>query len=1028
MIADRKNRVLVFWSWNSRLRAEELRRQIDEFAAAGIGGYFLHARGGLKTPYLSAEWMEDVRLAAEYGAERGLDAYLYDEDGWPSGYAGGRVPAQDAAFCQAWMLPVRKSGRELAGDEVLAAFRDGTRAAELRPEMVYDAFVVRRNRSYANLLEPRAVRAFLQSTHEAYARALGDLFGGAIKGIFTDEPQLSNHGFPWYEGLEEAYRAAYGESLYEQLSLLTAGTEGDALRFRYRKLIAEQYAASYSRQIGDWCAAHRLCLTGHMAAEDGPYCQIQSQADVMPHYVHFGMPGIDHLGRRKSSVVLLKQPVSVNGQCGRTDVLSETFGASGHGVKVRDLLDIWAHQAAHGVNVACLHLASYSQLGRRKRDYPPTFSYHLNWFPALRALTEPVAALCDFASRGERVADILVLSPLSAFWMLHKNDGLDARLSEITVHYRTFLENLLAAGLDCDLGDELLMAERAAVEGNALRVGACKYHTVIVPKTVNLCHKTVELLEALAAAGGRLLFVEDLPDHVDGRPDDRLEALFAAGKIQPLCMRPKLMRRQLLSYGVTPAFRLWTEDGTAPLEECVVTLRRECTGTGAGGAAKIVPETGEPEIVAGGADGAAANAERADTLFAFVLNSCRSERRARFSWRDEEYFVRLGAAESVVLLLGERPFVYRPQENRTEPAEREIPCGLRERRRTDWQCERLDENVLVLDRAEAVLDGRSLGTAAVLDQIERVYGALEGEGEVLLRYPFANTGFEGPITLAVEHSADLLFVRLNGSELTRGEGWYYDRELFRYPADRLRPGENVVELRYRVRKGRDQLEEGAFETETNRYFYDTEFENVFVLGDFGVAAETERRRNALGEFILAESFALCPKQEGGAPFYRGRVRWRARIPVPGTEGRGEPQNQPVSSAAAVKQRVTLRLSSTYPVAEVRVNGEEKGFLVGGVGDVTCDVAASCGALDCEVLAYTSDRNLMGPHHYFDLDTEYTGPGIYGGRKGWEDLFNQKTPEALVPDCTRISAYVCNVEELATAIEVFVADDADEETK
>ena len=71
---------------------------------------------------------------------------------------------------------------------------------------------------------------------------------------------------------------------------------------------------------------------------------------------------------------------------------------------------------------------------------------------------------------------------------------------------------------------------------------------------------------------------------------------------------------------------------------------------------------------------------------------------------------------------------------------------------------------------------------------------------------------------------------------------------------------------------------------------------------------------------------------------------------------------------------------------------------------------------------------MGPHHYFDLDTEYTGPGIYGGRKGWEDLFNQKTPEALVPDCTRISAYVCNVEELATAIEVFVADDADEETK
>ena len=42
-----------FWSWNGRLEEEELRRQIRQMKAAGLGGFFMHARVGLNTPYLS---------------------------------------------------------------------------------------------------------------------------------------------------------------------------------------------------------------------------------------------------------------------------------------------------------------------------------------------------------------------------------------------------------------------------------------------------------------------------------------------------------------------------------------------------------------------------------------------------------------------------------------------------------------------------------------------------------------------------------------------------------------------------------------------------------------------------------------------------------------------------------------------------------------------------------------------------------------------------------------------------------------
>lgn len=54
-------RTLPFWSWNDKLEIAELERQIEEMHKAGIGGFFMHARGGLQTPYMGEEWMDAIR-------------------------------------------------------------------------------------------------------------------------------------------------------------------------------------------------------------------------------------------------------------------------------------------------------------------------------------------------------------------------------------------------------------------------------------------------------------------------------------------------------------------------------------------------------------------------------------------------------------------------------------------------------------------------------------------------------------------------------------------------------------------------------------------------------------------------------------------------------------------------------------------------------------------------------------------------------------------------------------------------------
>ncbi|MGI6529234.1 MAG: hypothetical protein ACOX3J_06050 [Clostridia bacterium] len=80
-----------FWSWNGELEKDELVRQVKVMKEMGLGGYFMHSRAGLITEYLGDEWFDLINAVADAGEEEGLESWLYDEDRWPSGSAGGKV-------------------------------------------------------------------------------------------------------------------------------------------------------------------------------------------------------------------------------------------------------------------------------------------------------------------------------------------------------------------------------------------------------------------------------------------------------------------------------------------------------------------------------------------------------------------------------------------------------------------------------------------------------------------------------------------------------------------------------------------------------------------------------------------------------------------------------------------------------------------------------------------------------------------------------------------------------------------------
>ena len=131
----------VFWAWNNVLNEGEIRRQIQGFAQQKIAGFFIHSRCGLKTPYLSEQWFSAVEIAADEAGKQGLEVWLYDEDGWPSGFAGGLVVASDASLC----IQRLRLERSLAACE-------GMRIGHVFAERIMDGKVVHPSRQIAFLL------------------------------------------------------------------------------------------------------------------------------------------------------------------------------------------------------------------------------------------------------------------------------------------------------------------------------------------------------------------------------------------------------------------------------------------------------------------------------------------------------------------------------------------------------------------------------------------------------------------------------------------------------------------------------------------------------------------------------------------------------------------------------------------------------------------------------------------------------------------------------------------------------------
>lgn len=569
-----------FWAWNCKLNKEQLIKQIDQLKEMGMGGAHIHCRTGMATEYLGKEFMELVKACSDKFKEEEMLCWLYDEDRWPSGAAGGIVTKEEkyrARYLVFEPKVLRKESSQYSGNgnkEWKALQKDnrlllGTYEVVLkngcleyykkleedekssRGGKVWEAYLEIagdnpwfNNQAYVNTLDRNAIQKFVEVTHELYYRELGQEFGKSIPGIFTDEPQFrhkENFGFaeedtkvalPYTDDFDETYFKSYGESLLVKLPELfweLPMGEVSVTRYRYHDHISERFSEAFSDTIGEWCDKHGIMLTGHMMEEPTLASQTRALGEAMRSYRSFQLPGIDMLCDYREFTTA-KQAQSASAQYGREGVLSELYGVTNWDFDFRGhkLAGDW--QAALGVTVRVHHLTWVSMEGEAKRDYPASIGYQSPWYREYGMIEDHFSRLNTALTRGKAKVKVGVIHPVESYWLhfgpMEQTSTIRAELED---NFRNITEWLLYGLVDFHYISEALLPELSEMnENKKLKVGEMEYDVILVPGNETLRSSTVDRLEAMKRAGGDVIFLGEPPKLMDAMKSERVIRLSEA--------------------------------------------------------------------------------------------------------------------------------------------------------------------------------------------------------------------------------------------------------------------------------------------------------------------------------------------------------------------------------------------------------------------------------------------------------------------------------------------------------------------
>lgn len=951
---DKEFRTAPLWVWNDKMNHASIDSMLHDFKEKGFGGAFLHPRPGLITEYLSSEWLEMYKYSVTRGKELGLDIWIYDENSYPSGFAGGHVPAQmPESYNQGQglevvtteVLPDSLSDVFLCLMEVEGKYQDITAQIEnyigksghfsIFTKTFYNKSPWYGGFSYVDLLVPGVTQKFIEITMNGYEKEIGDEFGKTVPGIFTDEPEIpTSGGIRWTPDLFKVFQDKWGYDLKVNLpSLYEEVGDWKKIRHNYIETLLQLFIDRWSKPWFNYCEKNNLKWTGHYWEHGWP--SLAQGGDNMAMYAWHQQPGIDMLFNQFDeinpraqfgNIRSVKELRSVANQLGYRRTLCETYGGGGWDVSFKDLKRLGDWTYVLGVNFMNQHLSHSTLKGARKYDYPPVFTYHSPWWPHYKVLNDYFARLSVALSMGEQKNDILIIEPTTTLWNYYSYVKGNETLELIGQDFQSFITNLEKSQVEYDLGSENIIKDRGSVEHGKFVIGKRNYSTVVIPTRVeNIEKSTFELLQEFVRQGGKVLSFSN-PERISGQINQQVADFFDPAKTSVTLLN-KINEEVIKRYFSSSEIKFNEIKGGNLYHH-----RRDYND----GKLLFLVNSSLDDIALGSFKTKGADVLKMDPFTGEVKDF-------PFQVSDRELSVNfeIPAAGSLMLFVSEK-------ENQNTKKTVVYNNKQRIENGSPLEISVLRDNALKIDFCSLFIEGEkheNVYFSKASDIVFRKYDfdgnpwnhSVQYKSQIVDRDTFKTGGFSVEYKFSVNGNVsdnnmkicverpELFSVKMNGTTVQPIPGkWFLDKSFPVYDICSLvRPGENTVEIT----------------VEPMSVF--AEIEPIYVLGDFSVLpADT-------GWFIDVKKPELELGAWGsqGLPFYSWEVGYKKTYDI---------------EESHKSYKVSLP-NWNGTISEVLVNGKIEGII--GFEPYELDISESIkpGENEIEVRAVGSLKNLLGPH-------------------------------------------------------------------
>ena len=520
----RDNKPWTRWWWpGSAVDKASLTRQLEQFAAAGLGGVEITPIYGAKgyedryLTFLSPKWLEMLEHTGREAQRLGLGVDMATGTGWP--------------FGGPWIDPAHaNTGAALSEGRIVGK---PTRMMVKRAAPGSEGLVV----------DPYSTEA-LQLYLAPIGEGLAKIPRGLIRGQFHDS--FEYYGANWTEKLPAVFRAAHGYDIQDYAAALLA-KPGDAalanlsadtlgrVKSDYRETLAQLHL-DYLRTWVQWSHERGYIVRNQSHGAPGNLLDLYANADVAETEIFgstpFPIPGL----RRDAADIAnnnqdLPESLVVRMASSASHVAGHALASSESATWLRDH---WKESLAFvkpeldriladGINHIFYHGAVFSP-----NDAPwPGWLFYAStqfnpnnpWWDDFGALNRYIARVQSVLQRGQPDNDILLYWPFADLL-----DDPAGTVKTFTVHNVKWLPDqpvgkiaraLIARGYTFDYVSDAQLQQTRTDQGTLLTGGNTRYQVIVVPATRRMPVATLEKLAALAASGAKVIF-EKLPEDVPG--------------------------------------------------------------------------------------------------------------------------------------------------------------------------------------------------------------------------------------------------------------------------------------------------------------------------------------------------------------------------------------------------------------------------------------------------------------------------------------------------------------------------------